>query len=343
MLSSNKSDKGKEKDDGIGFLHANQDWASISFSSSSLNVSYSANNYYNTDHLDMELEEGSKEFEFNKKIKREKDSIITFKKQKRERLELSFKDTEEIIELIEEEIAKNGYKDAFKKALENNNFIQQAVVLQSLGDKYLGKKEYTKAAALYNTALVITKDKLVGMKFNHLQDAIVNSIIEVEILFVGKVLNKQIPANLIMQELTLRHKEFLDELRKKVRNVLESIEAEYNYGKEQNRNIRILYLRRAERIRSLNKDITNNVKIFLNILIKECQETIGSPPEGCKYTIIGLGSLAMGTITPYSDIEFTILINEDKEEYKEYFRNLTRLLNIKVINLGETGHCCVNR
>jgi signal-transduction protein with cAMP-binding, CBS, and nucleotidyltransferase domain len=71
-------------------------------------------------------------------------------------------------------------------------------------------------------------------------------------------------------------------------------------------------------------------------MIGSCIKQLGPVPEGCEYSFIGFGSLAGGRMTPWSDLEFAILINEDKEEYKEYFRNLTKLLNIKVVNLGET-------
>ena len=71
-------------------------------------------------------------------------------------------------------------------------------------------------------------------------------------------------------------------------------------------------------------------------LLKSCLVQLGPPPAGCEHAVIGLGSLAGGKMTPWSDLEFAILISEDRHEYKEYFRNLTKLLHIKVINLGET-------
>ena len=41
-------------------------------------------------------------------------------------------------------------------------------------------------------------------------------------------------------------------------------------------------------------------------------------------------------ITPFSDLEFCIFIAEDNEFYKQYFQDLTNLLHIKIVNLGET-------
>ncbi len=71
-------------------------------------------------------------------------------------------------------------------------------------------------------------------------------------------------------------------------------------------------------------------------MLQSCISQLGNLPAGCDYAVIGLGSLASGKMTPWSDLEFGILINEDKPEYKDYFRKLTQLLQIKVINLGET-------
>ncbi|MBA8667606.1 tetratricopeptide repeat protein [Holosporaceae bacterium 'Namur'] len=231
-----------------------------------------------------------------------------------------------------QDVQTKSVKESFESALVSKNYTAQVQILQNLGNLYLEKKEYTKATALYNTALVIVNNN----QYEHLQEDIINSIQKIEESFLEDILCKQIPTLLLSYESNLHNKQYIEDLRKKVRNVLENIETEYRIGKEQNRNTRILELKKAERIRSLNKTITKDIKIFIRELVKECEDIIGKPPEDCKYAIIGLGSLSMGTITPYSDIEFLVLINQEKEEYKQYFRNLTRLLHIKVINLGET-------
>ena len=61
---------------------------------------------------------------------------------------------------------------------------------------------------------------------------------------------------------------------------------------------------------------------------------MGEPP--CAYAFIGLGSLARNEMSPYSDLEFALLIQENSLENLTYFRNLIRWLEIQVIHLGET-------
>lgn len=87
----------------------------------------------------------------------------------------------------------------------------------------------------------------------------------------------------------------------------------------------------------VNKNIVDEIPLgFTNLLIHDCFNELGRPPLGCTYAIIGLGSLATSKMTPWSDLEFAVLINENNTVYKEYFRKLIKLLHIKVVNIGET-------
>ena len=71
------------------------------------------------------------------------------------------------------------------------------------------------------------------------------------------------------------------------------------------------------------------------MLAKDCESRLGKPP--CDYAIIALGSVARMEATPYSDLEFAILYSDpDIGDKISYFRVLSHLLHLKVINLGET-------
>jgi predicted nucleotidyltransferase len=82
--------------------------------------------------------------------------------------------------------------------------------------------------------------------------------------------------------------------------------------------------------------INTELRSFIQKLIEECKQVLGPPP--CGHAFICFGSLARDEATPYSDLEFGVLLKEgaDNETNKNYFRRLTQLLNIKVLNLGET-------
>ena len=96
------------------------------------------------------------------------------------------------------------------------------------------------------------------------------------------------------------------------------------------------YIQGSQRLFS---QITQWVSELLSRLYQESQPTLGLAP--CKYTVMGLGSLALQQITPYSDLEFAILMEDTQDEataeaWREYFRKLTHLVHFRVINLGET-------
>lgn len=87
-------------------------------------------------------------------------------------------------------------------------------------------------------------------------------------------------------------------------------------------------------ISSFQGRITDQLKDFIKTLINQTFSLMGG--INFDYAIIGFGSLARKEATPYSDLEFGILLKEDTEKNREYFRNFTRLLHLKVINLGQT-------
>ncbi len=95
-------------------------------------------------------------------------------------------------------------------------------------------------------------------------------------------------------------------------------------------------LYRSESLKILLKLLADDIKEFFSELVYQCIYVLGSAP--CSYSFIGFGSLEKQSYTPYSDLEFGILIEEgkDNEENRKYFRNLSHLLQAKIINLGET-------
>lgn len=94
-------------------------------------------------------------------------------------------------------------------------------------------------------------------------------------------------------------------------------------------------------------ELKEEKKGIINELIEDCIKELGGLPQvtkggitrSCQYAIFGMGSMALGTITPWSDIEFGVIIEDgipDEFVVKEFFRNLTALFHIKVINFEET-------
>ena len=100
-------------------------------------------------------------------------------------------------------------------------------------------------------------------------------------------------------------------------------------------------------IKSLQEHISSDYTKIMADLSKDCVDVMGNPP--CKFSLIGMGSLARKEITPYSDFEHIIVLeknqkkkirnkkkSEEKPDYKEYFRWLSVIFQVVVINLQET-------
>ena len=73
---------------------------------------------------------------------------------------------------------------------------------------------------------------------------------------------------------------------------------------------------------------------LLRDLISQTQELL--PPAPVKWAAMGMGSMSRGEMCPYSDIEFAFLVEKDSQKALDYFRKLSKTLELKIINLGET-------
>ena len=90
----------------------------------------------------------------------------------------------------------------------------------------------------------------------------------------------------------------------------------------------------SEHVFKGSKESSNGLVRVSNHIINssvESLELIGlSPP--CNFAVIGLGSIAKGEATPYSDLEYAFIVEHDSE----FFKQLAIESYFRIGNLGET-------
>ncbi|XP_066278478.1 uncharacterized protein [Branchiostoma lanceolatum] len=234
------------------------------------------------------------------------------------------------------DVAEQNFASALRLIHDPNNpnRCKETECLCRLGDVYVehGKKtkegrKFTQAAALYNAAMARTD------KNKH---SLTKKLQEIEQRFLHCTANLE--TKHVLSDSAIRHKKRLQEMRTRTKSQLEVINEQHNpYQYDEDDPFMItVEAERAKAVKALFKNIAKDRQVFIEDLVDECIATLGSPP--CKYAFIGLGSQATELVTPYSDLEFAILIEDgqDNDDTRRYFLNLTHYLHLKVINLGET-------
>ena len=105
-----------------------------------------------------------------------------------------------------------------------------------------------------------------------------------------------------------------------------------------------LEIDKVSQIKKIQDDITQQYISIMKKVCDFCFDVMGKPSYVCEFALAGMGSTARKEVTPFSDFEYMIILDDevkklsaDKyEEVIEHFRWLTVLFQIVLINFGET-------
>ena len=110
-----------------------------------------------------------------------------------------------------------------------------------------------------------------------------------------------------------------------------------------NESLKRLKQRKTTLVRNLQYEITKQYIQIMGDVASYCRDVMGDAP--CNFAIIGMGSLARKEITPFSDFEHVIALQDEAKENLDegewqnvlnYFRWFSVIFQIILINLQET-------
>ena len=200
---------------------------------------------------------------------------------------------------------------------------------------------YTEAAILYQHVLSICEQKadtLGSPEASTLADKAYQGLAQIQASMLARAKGA---APITVEEVQARisaDKQRLEAIRTKAREEAERLAAfrDKQGSTEEVRGAEAVYIEGSKKLFS---DIAKAIKSLLGDFYQAGEQALGPPP--CQYAIMGLGSIALQQTTPYSDLEFAILMEDAPDEataeaWRTYFRKLTHLVHFRVINLGET-------
>ena len=196
------------------------------------------------------------------------------------------------------------YYELLVQAKEADLLEEQILTLEKLSEYYLKKKDYIKASQLLNSALALVTEKPLFKRY------FLTKLERIEELFFE---NEKITNSKNTKGMILHYRRLLTAYRE---------------------NCRTLHLQKNH-IHTVLKTLTQAFKSLIKSLVTAGQEILG--PSPVEWACIGLGSMARDEMCPFSDLEFAFLIEQATPEALNYFRRLTKVLELKIIHMGETA------
>ena len=219
----------------------------------------------------------------------------------------------------------------YEMAQNYQNRIQETSIIMNHDKPTSIMINLIKSAALYNAAIARSQNET-----NNFQENLKKLCVEI-LKFSG---TKQTSADL-MQE--------AENVKAKIKNMRNFVEESLRKSTDEN----LLINQEQEKInyiKKLQSKITDDYTEIMADLSRYCKEVMGEPP--CKFTVVGMGSLAREEITPFSDFEHIIVLEElseqgkgkkseeekkkEKENVLNYFRWFSVIFQTVVLNLQET-------
>ena len=238
--------------------------------------------------------------------------------------ELTAKELKLALQLKEELCNENGKEIEPEKSAPLFYKLGKIYLLKTKNQSKSKKLLLIKSAALFNAAIVRFKSASEDAR-NVKQDL---QQLCTEVLLRADAKNKN--ADLIGKAHSV--KENIASMRNYVENELKHVPQISKY----NSNQLVMEQQKAQKIQAIQAEIAKKYTEIMVDIAGFCEEVMGKPPN--KYAIAGMGSLARKEITPYSDFEHVIVLENisDCKPKLRYFKWLSVVIHIIIINIQET-------
>ena len=233
---------------------------------------------------------------------------------------LSKQKEEELANQLKQNCGENGQEINPNKSVPI--FLELAQIYQQKSPDFFS---LIRSAALYNAAIIRSSSNNAVKIESHLE------LLCAHVLKLAKAAKNNISLIKIAKGVKpkiIAFRQHVDQVIAQIKQIDDNLSEE---------NLRLKENEKIETLEKLQNNITKKYTKIMADIAQQCKEVLGEAP--CRFALVGMGSLARNEITPYSDFENVIVLEEKTENYKSfltYFQWFSTIFHITIINLQET-------